>query len=376
VWLGFAVLGLPTSHLGCAPASVFACVADEQCGDEGRCEAQGYCSFPDVTCDSGRRYGELSGGKIAGTCVPEDDTAGHGSSTMGDDGSTSVASTSMSTSTGSITSDSSSEATGSDATAGETSTTSSMSSSTTSDTTGETVERVLDGLLAFYPLDEAAGTVVVDQSNVAPAIDMDIVGSGFTWTPTGLHTDGTGIVLAQTSADKIHTACQVTNELTLEAWITPDHVIQPVITQPGRIVTYSQTMSFRNFTLGQGTSLDFGMGTQEGFAGRVRTTDEGAENGSPSLYAEIQVPLQAQHVMYTRRADGVEVLYRDGQAIGSHDVKPGDFSTWDASFSLALGNEVNLSRPWAGELHLVAIYERALDEAEVVQNYEAGFNGP
>src|SRR5262249_5965098 len=40
------------------------------CGAAGTCEANGFCSFPDSSCSSGRRYGEL-GGTSAGQCVGE-----------------------------------------------------------------------------------------------------------------------------------------------------------------------------------------------------------------------------------------------------------------------------------------------------------------
>ncbi len=51
---------------------------------------------------------------------------------------------------------------------------------------------------------------------------------------------------------------------------------------------------------------------------------------------------------------------------------PADFSNWDSSFQLQLGNEGSLDRPWRGEIHLVAIYDRALTAQEVWTNYTAG----
>jgi hypothetical protein len=57
---------------GCGPG-VFACDEDVDCGgadESGLCEANGYCSFPDAACPSGRRYGERGPAGIAGSCVP------------------------------------------------------------------------------------------------------------------------------------------------------------------------------------------------------------------------------------------------------------------------------------------------------------------
>jgi hypothetical protein len=49
---------------GCLKAAAFECASDPQCvreGTQGTCEAVGFCSFPDPTCTSGRRFGEVSG---------------------------------------------------------------------------------------------------------------------------------------------------------------------------------------------------------------------------------------------------------------------------------------------------------------------------
>lgn len=50
----------------------YSCTEDAQCerGDEaGRCEATGFCSFPDEECESQRRYAELSDPELAGQCI-------------------------------------------------------------------------------------------------------------------------------------------------------------------------------------------------------------------------------------------------------------------------------------------------------------------
>lgn len=53
----------------CSPygGGAFECSADTQCGGAGKC-TDGFCSFPDSLCDSGFRYGELSG-PLSGQCV-------------------------------------------------------------------------------------------------------------------------------------------------------------------------------------------------------------------------------------------------------------------------------------------------------------------
>jgi len=71
---------------GWACALTFPCDTDEQCtrsGAAGVCQAAGYCSFPDQSCDSNQRYGELAPDELAGACVPVDE--GSGTSTPTDD---------------------------------------------------------------------------------------------------------------------------------------------------------------------------------------------------------------------------------------------------------------------------------------------------
>jgi hypothetical protein len=375
------VVAAVTAQAACGGSTVFACVADHQCGADGRCEASSFCSFPDDACESGRRYAPLSPDDLAGTCVPLDAAEGTSSTVGTDDApdpSTDASGEASSASTVSTTASSTSSSTSSntDAVTSDATTMGLDGSEGATETTNEPDGRVLEGLIAFYPLDEGRGATVYDQSGFDPAIDLGLTGEGFTWTATGLHTTGVGIVLAQGSAGKIVQACQATNELTVEAWFTPEYSVQPLDTQAARLVTYSSGTSYRNFMLGQGASWNFGMMTGEGFTGRLRTSDPDAENGGgPPLYVEVVVPTAPQHVVYTRRANGLETLYRDGELIATQSSKTGDFSAWSAasSFKLALGNEIGLERPFLGELHLVAVYERALTEAEVEKNFEAGY---
>lgn len=56
---------------GCEVDDAFSCQSNAQCFADGAgvCQPSGYCSFPDEDCDSGQRYGELSG-PLAKICVP------------------------------------------------------------------------------------------------------------------------------------------------------------------------------------------------------------------------------------------------------------------------------------------------------------------
>lgn len=68
--VGLAGLALGAAGLGCLKRPSFACATADECGPGGACEADGFCSFVDGACASGRRYGDHSGPN-AGQCVGE-----------------------------------------------------------------------------------------------------------------------------------------------------------------------------------------------------------------------------------------------------------------------------------------------------------------
>ena len=75
---GLQVLLVVGMIFGCTASGTFECRDDDACvvaDVPGRCEANGYCSFPDDDCGSGRRFGDRAPNEIAGTCVPADDTS-------------------------------------------------------------------------------------------------------------------------------------------------------------------------------------------------------------------------------------------------------------------------------------------------------------
>ena len=53
----------------------------------------------------------------------------------------------------------------------------------------------------------------------------------------------------------------------------------------------------------------------------------------------------------------------------------GSFGNWDPSDLFNVGNEASSERPWLGTIRLVAVYDRPLSAAEVVQNFGVGPTG-
>jgi len=223
--------------------------------------------------------------------------------------------------------------------------------------------RATGGLVALYSLEEGRGTIVNDVSGNGRPLNLRLRdGSAARWVPGGLAIRSRATVGSAGPATKIIEACRKTNEITIEAWIKPANTRQG---GPARIVSLSHDPYKRNFTLGQ---------ERGNYNVRLRTTRTGENGMNPSLSSKSGVTDRLSHVVYTRNRSGKARVYVDGQVKGSGAIT-GDLGNWDGGFRLALANELTSDRPWLGELHLVAIYSRALEPAEVVQNHRAGPEG-
>ncbi|MEO2162884.1 MAG: LamG-like jellyroll fold domain-containing protein, partial [bacterium] len=234
-------------------------------------------------------------------------------------------------------------------------------------TQGSSDGRVSAGLLALWDFEDASNpNYVADVSGVSPALDLSVEDPGNTlWVPGVLSLTQPTRLISSGVAAKLSSTLMSTGELTLEAWITPANVTQ---SGPARIMTLSGGASIRDFTLGQGL---WGSAATDSYNTRLRTTVTDL-NGMPLIDTGGGVAkAKLQHVVYTRATDGSAKLWVDGQ-LELLTTSPGMFQNWDASFQFALGNEIGTSRPWLGGFHLAAIYDRALTDGEVQQNFGVG----
>ena len=223
-------------------------------------------------------------------------------------------------------------------------------------------ERVQSGVLAVYDFGSAEGAVVQDQSGVKPALDLRIdQPSNVRRTAGTLEIQrATGIRSTQPPT-KILNAVRRSNAITLEVWFRPANLTQE---GPARLITISGDTSSRNVTLGQ---------EKTALQGRLRTT-RATNNGMPAIETGRVLKASLTHAVFTRDATGKARIYLNGQ-LAKEQSLPGMISNWDARYRLALGNEFSGDRPWLGTLHLVAVYGRSLNAAEVTQNFKAGADG-
>lgn len=228
----------------------------------------------------------------------------------------------------------------------------------------EIAARVTDGLQALYTF-EAEGATVQDVSGLDAPLDLSVSGSdAVKWVTGGMEIHAP--VFLSSKAQRLTEAIRSSNGITLEAWIKPRYVN---LSGLRRILTLSNGPSARDFILGQsGSTYHVGL----------RTTDESVTDVNASLksMAGGDVKETLTHVVFTREAGGPARLYINGAITVTRTIR-GNFSQWrEDGFQLALGDELNSDggsdRAWAGEYHLVAIYNRALTLEEVNQNFEFG----
>ncbi len=226
--------------------------------------------------------------------------------------------------------------------------------------TAESAERVAQDLLALYTFERPTDGVIHDRSGTGEPLNLRFDKSqGITFRGGRLIVTSSAKISSVEPARKIVAAVRQSNALTIEVWIKPRDTRQ---TGPARIVSLSADTGQRNFTLGQ----DAGR-----YDVRLRTTSTNG-NGIPSTASsEDSVRAELTHVVFTRDPNGAARIYRSGKEVATATVA-GQLGNWSDDFRLSLVNELTGDRPWLGELHLVAIYGRALSAEEVARNFAAG----
>ena len=222
--------------------------------------------------------------------------------------------------------------------------------------------RVTDGLLALYEYGDGSGATISDTSGATPALDLTIQDTNnAVWLPGG------GLLLSQTylssgvPAFDLLTSCSTSGQFSIEFWLQPNSLLQgdPISGSRSVIFTLSDSAFARNLTIEQQGQL---------YVTRVRTTSTGV-----SGIAGVQgfASLGLTHLVITFDAAGTMHLYLNGAPAATQAVG-GALSNWDSDYHLTVANEATGEADWSGLLALTAVYNRALSQAEVDQNFAAG----
>lgn len=225
--------------------------------------------------------------------------------------------------------------------------------------------RVRDGLVAEYHFDERSGATLHDRSGIGAPLDLTLADEqAVSRVPEGYFVHTPARIASPEPAAKVIDALQGTGEFTLEAWVRTANLTQD---GPARIMTLSKDSPNLNFSLVQ-SRFDGGP-ARVGL--RLNTSAPPPGKHWHELRSELPLTTDLTHLMVTRSPDGTVIFYVNGVEQGRGQA-PGDFSSWDTDYKLLFTNDALAERPWLGEHHLAAIYQRALSAAEVGQNYAAG----
>ena len=231
--------------------------------------------------------------------------------------------------------------------------------------------------IALWEFKTGEGTVAYDTSGVDPAIDLNFSGDVSWYGGWGI-TVGSDIAFGgpgkaqapTTTSRKLHDVIVESGEFSIEAWVIPANVTQEM----ARIVSYSAGQNSRNVTLQQ---------TLYNYDFLLRTNAQDADgnpltslNGDPQLSTpDMDEVLQAtlQHVVATYDPINGRRIYVNGVLTTQTDPVPGGtLVDWQDNMAFILGNEADSSGLFEGTFRLVAIHRRALDEAQINQNFDAG----
>jgi hypothetical protein len=172
-----------------------------------------------------------------------------------------------------------------------------------------------------------ACSVAYDTSGVDPAMDLTLSGNVQWFGGWGLNFAGGKAQASTGSSAKLKNLILSTGEYSIEAWVAPGNVVQ----EDMRIVSYSASLTNRNFNLGQ-TMYDYD------FLTRSSVSDA---NGAPGLSTPSDKEvLQAtlQHVVATFNPATGRRIYVNGELVATDPSAGGSITNWDTSYAFLLGN--------------------------------------
>ena len=182
------------------------------------------------------------------------------------------------------------------------------------------------------------------------------------FTPPGAMDLAGGAMLAEGADEPLLAACRKSNQLAIEARITPADLRQ---SGPARIVSFSTDGYHRNFTLAQ---------EKDRLVLRLRTPRTG-DNGMRPETTVCRLRAGKTHHVIVSYSPGRLTAYLDGNRVLDTAAVRGDFSNWSAQH-LLFGDEYSDRRDWAGRLEGIAIHSRVIGAKEATQRHRQAVKKP
>ncbi len=214
--------------------------------------------------------------------------------------------------------------------------------------------RTTKGLVFLWDNAAAANVVRGDGTRPARACRVEAHGTSrfgrfFEMNCTG------GSFIAEQSGSELREVFFGTNELTIEATITPQTNTSG---RPFSLITFGSDQSV-NFEL---TQLNDQLLLRLKLVQNRVTADTTAALGNLS-------PGRVQHLVVTRGKDGLQ-CYLDGASASPEGNFGGDFSAWSDQ-PLVFGCGKKGKAGWSGSLEGITLYNRAITPEEVSSHYRA-----
>ncbi len=206
-------------------------------------------------------------------------------------------------------------------------------------------------------------------SDVSLSGGLDLTFSGnVNWVPGyGIELSGGAAKATSTASSKLYDAIVgdpigwgAVGEYSIEAWVIPANVTQ----EDRYIASYTLDGDTQNFALGQTMyNYDF-----------VQRTDGATSTVLSTPDADEVLQANLQHVVTTYDTVNGRRIYVNGILTTTVDnVQAVNLTGWQPNYIFAIGDAASGNgRAWQGQVRMMAIFNRALTHAQIVQNLEVG----
>ncbi len=227
-------------------------------------------------------------------------------------------------------------------------------------------ERYRKNMIAFYDFTEGVGDVAHDTSGVGPAMDLKLTNTewmgsyGIEMTESHARADKADSLKLYEMIAKPGYGSQ---QFTFEAWVNNANITQ----ERAHIINYTRSKWLQNFSLKQHEYL---------YAFRNRSMAPGSEpDGRVALVTKDRDAQESlQHIVITYDPVRGRRIYIDSQFTGDVDPLGGArLWEWQDDYQFSLGVDGTGSKGfWRGQFRMLAVYNQALTDGQIRQNFLAG----